>query len=249
MFGAANVSSFRAVEEFRAFARGVEPRVTATLLAMELEVARLAEVVALRASGCRRKVADCRREVERAKAELARCRAMRGPNGMPPNCSRQEQELASAQAQLRSAELRLLHVERQQRRLAEAVNTYHSRARPIADWLRHDHARAGGLLDRAIASLHAYAGVPLPPHGAHPAPIADSLPAALTGPLADLDDLLRAMKRRWQGLLLYWNDPVRHRFEADHWSPLTAKLTELLAEMVRLADTMRAVERETRWQE
>lgn len=55
---------------------------------------------------------------------------------------------------------------------------------------------------------------------------------------AELQAAWQRLYQRWEETKAVWNDPVRRRFEKEHWMPLENQTQVTLKEMERLAQVI-----------
>ena len=63
---------------------------------------------------------------------------------------------------------------------------------------------------------------------------------------SDLVEAFRRLQQRWKDTNSLWNDPVRWKFEKEHWKPLERETGATLREMERLADVLAKARRNVR---
>ncbi len=63
---------------------------------------------------------------------------------------------------------------------------------------------------------------------------------------SELVEAFRRVQQRWEHTKDLWNDPVRWKFEKDHWEPLEKETEVTLGEMERLADVLAKARRNVR---
>ncbi len=66
----------------------------------------------------------------------------------------------------------------------------------------------------------------------------------ITTDRAKLHNHLKDLRGRWLNLQDVWNDPVRQRFEEEHWATLEARVQTALRAMEQLATVMTQVRHE-----
>lgn len=56
--------------------------------------------------------------------------------------------------------------------------------------------------------------------------------------VAQMETALKRLHQQWEQAKALWNDPVRWRFENEHWDPLERQAQATLQEMTRLAEVL-----------
>jgi uncharacterized protein YukE len=61
-----------------------------------------------------------------------------------------------------------------------------------------------------------------------------------------LDSAFKTLRQRLEETKALWNDPVRRRFEKEHWTPLESQVQATQREMERLAQVIAQARRSVR---
>ncbi len=70
--------------------------------------------------------------------------------------------------------------------------------------------------------------------------------ASLNTTHTQLDSAWRVLRQRWGDTQSLWNDPVRHSFEKEHWTPLESQMRATLEHLERLAQVVAQAQRNVR---
>lgn len=62
--------------------------------------------------------------------------------------------------------------------------------------------------------------------------------SGLQSHLAQLDDITKAMHRRWEQARILWNDPIAWHFEKQYWAPLDAQALAVQRELEQLLQAL-----------
>jgi DNA repair exonuclease SbcCD ATPase subunit len=157
-----DVRSIDVLTDFRAvLCRSGEDAKNA-LAAAEMEINRMVEWLSNdRRLHWQAEIQRQRNEVARAKSELFRKQTSR-MYGNDASFSEQRDMLREAKERLEFAEKKLERVRHWVQPLQQAIMEYRASARPLADMIDSDVARALSLLERMARALEQYANDPLP---------------------------------------------------------------------------------------
>jgi len=168
MTNAARVTSIDAVREFRAALLVFLHDARDALLSVELENRRALEWISDgQPNFWRNEIRRGEEAVLRAKDDLHRCRASPLPGGGVPSCMEERKALERAQNRLVHARDKAETTKRWSRTVQHEITEYTGRANQLHGTLDADMPEAVKFLDRALASLDAYASsVPAPERAA-----------------------------------------------------------------------------------
>lgn len=178
MTTAARVTSIDAVREFRAALLSFLHDARDALLSVELENRRALEwMTEGQPNHWQNEIRRGEDAVQRAKDDLHRCRASPLPGGDTPSCMEEKKTLERAQQRLAHAREKAEATRRWARTVQHEIIEYTGRANQLHGALDADLPAAVAFLDRALASLDAYASsVPAPERAASTAGEPPTLP-------------------------------------------------------------------------
>lgn len=158
----ANVRNIQALVDLKAALVRYKSDAQASLFAARQEIQREQDWLAERERYWQREVQRAEVFMRQTQAALARCQASgyRDKDGRyyPPNCSKQEHELAQAQQQLQAAQRELQTTQQALRAVQQQAAEFQRQAQRLQSVLENDVAKAIALLERKIAILQGYVG-------------------------------------------------------------------------------------------
>jgi hypothetical protein len=160
MSGGAHVDSFDAVRDFRAAVATFADEARDALAVYDMELRRTLDwLLEFQPGDWQQELRSAEEAIRVAKIELGRCRTQKLPGGGEPSCMEEKKALERAKRRHQFAEDKLTVTRKWGQTFSRDATQYTSQAAQLSDLFDADLPRALAMLDQALRSLEAYAGL------------------------------------------------------------------------------------------